>query len=155
MSFDYADLDLGPPLRDSLMDSVGVLEELGQWKGEPAIFTRRPLPQDAPDQVIIIEDPMALTDADALNSDRPIVHLDISFHGRKGAPGTSEDDTRVVVRRAYRARDHFHRQKFSVQPQGFSVIDVRAEGPVVGPTDNDKAISRIVTLTIRLRRARP
>ena len=51
----------------------------------------------------------------------------------------------------WRIRSLFHRQRFSVRPDGFSVIEVVAGGPVPGPTDDDKQVARIVQLRIRLR----
>jgi hypothetical protein len=82
------------------------------------------------------------------------VNLDLAVYGRKGKPGTAQDQTRVVERLGFRLRTHFHRQKFSVQPEGFSVIDVRAGGPVPAPTDDDQTIGRLVSLIVRLRRDR-
>ena len=152
---DFHDLDLGPPLRDSLMANPEITTALSQWKGEPAIFTRRPVPADAGDPIIIINPPFSIGDADALTSDRPIWEGDIAVYGRKGAPGTPEDQTREVDLIGHRIRDHFHRQRFSVRPEGFSVIDVRAGGPVPAPTDDDQTIGRLVTLIVRLRRQRP
>jgi hypothetical protein len=127
---------------------------LQQWKGEPAIFTRRPVPSDAPDLIILINPPASISDADGLTSDRPIVSIDVAVYGRKGEPQSAEDQTREVERLGFRIRTHFHRQKFSVQPEGFSVIDVRAGGPVPAPTDDDQTIGRLVPLVVRLRRDR-
>lgn len=151
---DPDDLDLGPPLRDSLMGNPDIALELEEWKGEPAIFTRRPVPTDAPDLIIIINPPFAISDADGLTSDRPIVQLDLAVYGRKGEPGTEQDQSRLVERLGFRLRTHFHRQRFSVRPEGFSVIDVRAGGPVPAPTDDDQTIGRLVPLIVRLRRDR-
>jgi hypothetical protein len=154
MSWDYDDLDLGPPLRESLMGNPDIALQLEQWSGEPAIFTRRPVPDDAPDLIILINPPASLTDADGLTSDRPIVSLYVAVYGRKGKPGTAEDQSRIVERLGFRIRTHFHRQRFSVQPEGFSVIDVRAGGPVPAPTDDDQTVGRLVSLIVRLRRNR-
>ena len=155
MSEPIHDLDLKPAIRDSLIDQPLISTGLGQWKGEPAIFTRRPVPKEAPDRFIIINDPFAISDADGLTSDRPIWQSDVAVYGRKGEPGTDQDDTRLIEVLGFRMRDHFHRQRFSVRPEGFSVIDVRAGGPVPAPTDDDQTVGRLITLTVRLRRQRP
>jgi hypothetical protein len=143
-------LDLLPALRDSVIDAIGT--SLPQWRGEPAVFTRRPIPEDAPSIVAIVNPPVSIGDADGLTSDRPIVVHDIAIYGDKGTPGTPQDDTRAVDAMAFQIRDHFHRQKFSVQPVGFYAIDVQARGPIPAPVDDDATVGRIVTLTIRLRR---
>lgn len=140
-------------LRKALIAAPGIGDAVEEWKGEPGIFTRRPVPQDAPERIIIINEPIGITDWDFLNSDHPLWNSDIGFYGRKGTPGTSADDTRAVDQMAGAARLLFHRQRFSVQPTGFSVTDVRVGGPFAGPTDDDKTVARIINLRIRLRRA--
>lgn len=149
---DGADLDLGEPLRAALLAAEHIVADLGRWNDEPAIFTRRPVPEDASDPMIIINPPAAITDDDALNSERPIVLIDLATYGRKAAPGTAGDQTRLVERLAYRQRALFHRQKFSVRPEGFSVIGIVATGPIAAPVDDEETVGRLVSLTIRLRR---
>jgi hypothetical protein len=143
-------LDLLPALRDSVIAAVG--PSLQEWRGEPAVFTRRPVPDDAPTLIVIVNPPASISDADGLTSDRPIVQHDIAVYGDKGAAGSEQDQTRQVDVIAFALRDHFHRQKFSVQPSGFYAIDVQARGPIPAPVDDDQTVGRIVTLTIRLRR---
>ena len=148
---------MGPPLRDALIAGdpvrgIVVGADLAEYKGEPAVFTRRPVPEDAEDPMIIINPPVGIGDFDALNSDRPVWSGTVALYGRKGAPGSSEDQTRLVDALGYRIRELFHRQRFSVRPDGFSVIDVVASGPIAGPVDDDKTVARIVGLRIRLRR---
>lgn len=152
---DFHPLDLKPAIRDSLMDNPDITSALAQWNSEPAIFARRPVPKDAPDPMILIEDAYAIGDADGLTSDRPIWQGDLKVYGRKGEPGSAEDQTRQVELVGFMIRDHFHRQRFSVRPDGFSVIDVRAGGPSVAPTDDDQTVGRMIALTVRLRRQRP
>lgn len=144
--------DLLPALRDGVIAAPGVAALLAQWNSEPAVFTRRPVPQDASDPMVLINPPLALTDADGLTSDRPIAQHDIVIYGQKGAPGSSGDQTRDVEMAAFLLRDHFHRNRFSVQPSGFHVIDVRATGPVAAPVDDEETVARLVSLTVRLRR---
>lgn len=146
-------MDLLPALREGVMECVGAIAELDEWKGEPAVFTRRPLPEDAPARLALINPPVAITDADGLTSFRPIVDHDIVVYGRKGMPGSAEDDTRAVERAAFALREHFHRKRFSVQPEGYSVIDVRVTGPSAAPVDDDQTVGRLISVTVRLRRA--
>lgn len=150
---DDHDLDLGPAIREALLGESGVADLLSTWTGEPAVFTRRPVPADATDPMIIVNPPRSVTDADGLTSDRPVWMGDVAIYGRRGAPGDpTEDDTRVVEQIGIRIRALFHRQRFALQVGGFHVIDIRAAGPVPAPVDDDKTVGRIVSLIVRLRR---
>jgi hypothetical protein len=138
-------------LRESVIDAIGAGLDL--WGGQPAVFTRVPVPKDAPARIAIVMPEAAVSDSDGLTSPRPIVQRDVAVYGRKGEPGSAEDQTRAVEADGYALRDHFHRKKFSVRPVGFSVIDVQARGPIVAPADDDETIGRIVSLVVRLRGA--
>ena len=143
-------LDILAALRTAAV--IAAAGELAEYKGEPAIFTRRPIPDDAPDLYLLVNPPAAITDADGLNSDRPIVTHDLAVYGRKGTPGGTSDQTRDVERISFLLRAYFHRDRFSVLPSGYYAIDVQARGPFVAPTDDEQTVGRIVSLTIRLRR---
>jgi hypothetical protein len=145
-------LDLLGALRDAIMSNADITALLDQWKGEPAIFTRRPFPSDAPDLAIGISAPASISDADGLTSDRPIVTHDIAVYGRRGQPGVASDQTRTVEAIGFMIREQFHRKKFSMQPTGFYVIDVLARGPMIAPVDDEQTVGRLVSLTVRLRR---
>lgn len=145
-------LDLKPALRSALLDVPAIVALLAQWKGEGAVFTRRPVPDDAPLPLAVISKPTALNDEDGLSSDRPVATHQIAFYGRKGRPGSTEDHTREVEEAAFLARQHFHRNRFSVVPTGYSVIDVQVRGPVDAPVDDDNMVGAVVVLTVRLRR---
>jgi hypothetical protein len=154
-------LDLGPALRAAIIAqtypplqpvATQVVEELSEWNGEPSVFTRRPVPADAADPMILINAPAAIGDEDGLTSSRPVPIIDLAIYGRKAEPGSPEDQTRAVERAAFALRELFHRQKFSVQPAGYSVTEIVAAGPFPAPVDDEVTVGRIVTLTIRLRR---
>lgn len=145
-------LDLKPALRDAIMDYPLVTDELSEYKGEAAIFTRRPVPSDAEYPFVQINHPSAIGDRDGLNSDRPVVVIDIMVYGDVGEPGTPQDQTRAVDRAAYALRELFHRQRKSVQPDGFYAISITARGPMPAPVDDEKTVGRVVSLTIALRR---
>ncbi len=154
-------LDLGPPLRAAIIDqqdpaltaiAASIVALLGEWQGEACVFAYRPIPDDAPDPVIIINAPAAISDGDGLTSDRPVVELDIATYGTRGQIGGSSDQTVAVEAIGFALRQLFHRQKFSVQPEGYSVIEIVASGPFPAPVDDDGEVGRLVSLTIRLRR---
>jgi hypothetical protein len=150
---DDFDLDLGPALREALLNEPSIATNLSVYAHEPAVFTRRPVPSEAVYPLIICNDPTAITDEDGLRSDRPVWGPgDIAIYGRKAAPGSPEDQTRLVQQIGLRARRLFHRQKWALQVEGFHVIDIRASGPVPAPVDDDKTVGRIVSLIVRLGR---
>lgn len=138
-------LDLGGAIRESLMGVEPITSELGQYKGEPSIFTKRPIPAEATYPLIVINPDSAIGDEDGLTSDRPLVIRDLAAYGQQ------PDHLRAVERIGYRMRAHFHRRKFSVTPQGYDVIDIRAAGPIPAPVDDADTVGRMVSLTIRLR----
>ena len=154
-------LDLGPALRaaflnqqdatlqalaESIVDRLGKVDEV-----DPSLFAFRPVPDDALDPMILINAQVSVTEADAIRSERPIVIADIAIYGKQGTPGDPSDQSPIVEAIAFDVRKLFHRQRFAVQPDGYSVIDIRATGPVPAPTDDDGEMGRVVTLTIRLR----
>ncbi len=139
-------LDLAPQLRDALIAASPISSELAIYIGEPAIFTRRPLPADAPFPLMVINPAAAIGDQDYLNSLLPVVMRDIAIYGNQ--PG----DYRLVERLAYLTRDLFHRNKWAIAPDGYDVIQIVAKGPIPGATDDQTTVGRVVGLTVQLRR---
>lgn len=144
------DLNLGPPIRTALIGAEPIASDLSEWQGEPAVFTRRPVPPNAADPMIIVNPDSAVTDEDGLTSERPVVVRDIAIYGKKGPPGDPSDQTRIVERLGFRVRRLFHRQKFALVVPGYSVIDIVAAGPIPAPVDDEATVGRIVSLTVRL-----
>lgn len=146
MSVEPDDLDLGGPIRTAMIEHEPIISLLGQWKGEPAIHTRRPVPGDSPYPLILINPPSAIGDEDGLTSDRPFALVDVAAYGRQ------PDQLREVEKLGFAMRRLFHRNKFALVMVGYSIIDIRAAGPMPAPVDDAKTVGRMVTLTIRLRR---
>jgi hypothetical protein len=148
------DLDLGPPIRAAILAQGPITALLGKYKAQPSIFTRRPVPAEAKDPIVLINDPASLVDSNsALSKDSPVIVIDVAIYGKKGAPGSTVDQTREVQEVGMLIRELFNRNRWALSPSGFHVIDVRAAGPVPAPVDDDKTIGRIVTLTVSLRRS--
>jgi hypothetical protein len=154
-------LDLGPAIRAAILDqqvpalqpiAQAIAAALGRYSGAPAVFAYRPIPTDAPQRVLVINEDAAISDADALTSDRPIIQRDVIAYGLRGSPGDAGDDSPAIEAMGYQLRELFHRQKFSVRPEGYSVIQIIVTGPVPAPVDDDGEIARMVSLTISLRR---
>lgn len=140
-------LDLAPAIRTALIEDAEVQNFAGEWRGAPAVATRRPVPAEFPARMLLINPDAAIGNEDAINSDRPIVVRDIAIYGNQ------PDDYREVEALGYHLRTKFHRQKWSIEPEGYSVVDIVVSGPIPGPVDDDKTVARIVSLTIRLRRS--
>lgn len=139
-------LDLGASIRTALLAEAPIYGLLGEWSGEPSIFTRRPVPSEAQYPMIVVNPDIAITDQDALRSKRPIVTKDVIVYGDQ------PDGYRVVEQLGYAIRELFHRERFSIDVDGYDVVQIVASGPNVAPTDDDKTVGRVVTLTISLRK---
>lgn len=139
------DLNLAAPIRLALLDAAPISSALTLWEGEPAIFTRRPVPQDALYPFVVISPDVTISDEDALVARRPIVVRDIVVYGEQ------PDQYRLVEDTAYRVRALFHRQRFSVIVAGYSVVEIVAKGPMPSPADDLQHIGRMVSLRFRLR----
>lgn len=140
------------PIRTAVVMDEILAAGLSQWNGEPACFTRRPVPDDAEHIFCLINPPSDVRDIDALVARRDLVSINLAFYGTKAPAGEEADDTREVDELAERARTIFHRNKWAIQSDAFEIIDIVASGPFAGPTDDDKEIARIVNLRMRLGR---
>lgn len=139
-------LDFAPDLRDALLAAPAISGLLGEYASNPAIFTRLPVPADAPAVYIVIPPVTALTDEDGLDSLRPVIVRDIAVFGKQ------PDDYRTVEQIAYTIRDLFHRQRFSVINTGYDVVSITASGPLVAPVSDSQTVGRLITLTIQTRK---
>lgn len=144
-------LNLNAPLRTALKDDAMIAAILSEWKGEPSIFTRRPVPDDATEIMLVIGPDLSIGNEDALVSQRPVVSRDIIAYGRKGPPGDAADQTREVEALGYLLRAKFHRKKWSITVPGYQVFEITVQGPFVAPTDDDSIMARGVSLTIKLK----
>lgn len=139
-------LDLGAPIRTALLADAGITALLSTWNSAAAVFTRRPTPSDATRPLIVVSEDIAVTDADGLRSDRPIVIRDILVYGDQ------PNHYRDVETLGYLIRDLFHRQKGSVFSSTYDIIDIRATGPRAAPTSDEEVVGRIVSLTFMMRK---
>ena len=138
-------LDLAPAILAAIKTDPTITGLLSTFQGEPAIATRRPVNDGMEYPLIAISPDVAVNDADALTSFRPVVIRDIIVYGNQ------PDDYRTVEQIGYRLRDLFHRNRDVIIPTGFDVIAVTATGPRAAPTSDDETVGRVVSLTIQLR----
>ena len=137
-------LDLAPALYAAVASNVGVASQLGIYNGEPAIFTRRPIPEASTYPLVAISPDVTIGDEDGTNYDSPTVVRDVTVYG------LGEVQYRAVETLAYLLRTQFHRQRDSITVTGWNVVSIIASGPRSAPTDDDQTIGRVITLTIKL-----
>lgn len=138
-------LDLAPAIRTALIAESTITGLITERLGEPAVFTRRPVPDDAELPYIVVSEDVSITDADGLTSDRPVVVRDVLIYGNQ------PDDYRKIEQLGYLVRELFHREKESIDPADYHVVEITTAGPRAAPTSDDEIVGRVVTLTIQLR----
>lgn len=139
-----ASMDLMGPLYVALADDTFITSRLGTFMS-PAIFTRMPIPDEqATYPMIVVQPPSLIGNEDGLVVRRPVLNIAVVVYGAQ------DDQYRTVEELGYYIRNKFHRQKRSITVNGFSIIDIVANGPIPGPTDDFRHVARAVTLTIRM-----
>lgn len=138
-------LDLAPAIRTAILAVPTITGLLTDYKGTPAVLTRRPVPDGVVMPYVVVSEDITVTDADGLTSDRPVVMRDVLVYGAQ------PDDYRAVEQIGYELRETFHRQQFSLILADYDVIEITAVGPRAAPTSNAETVGRVVTLNIQLR----
>lgn len=140
-------LDLAPSIRTALLAEPTITGLITEYLGEPAVLTRRPVPDGVVFPFIVVSEDISIVDADGLRSDRPVVVRDVLIYGHQ------PDDYRAIEQLGYSVRELFHREKASIVSTDYDVVEIIATGPTAAPTSDDEIIGRVVTLTIQLRRS--
>jgi hypothetical protein len=138
-------LDLAAPIRNALIGNGPLCALLALWNGEPAIFTRRPVPGDAAYPFILVSPDISIGDEDGLKSLRPTPRRDIGIYGLQ------PDDYRKVEAAGYLIRTQFHKQRFAVEIPGYRVVQISVTGPMAAPVDNANEVGRACLLRFRLK----
>lgn len=140
--------DLAIPFRNALVASSAVTAKLTAYKGSYPVFTHRPVPTDAPYPMIVVSPDISLTDQDGINDFRPVQVRDIAVYGL--------NDTTAKYRNVevlgYLVRQMFHGNRLAISVPDWNVVDINAIGPIPAPTDDDKTVARLVSLTVQLAR---
>lgn len=140
---------IAPDIRTAIIAQPDVTNFLSQWNGAPAVFTRRPVPEDATFPMIVISPDITHGDWDGLKARRDTITKDVIIYGRVAAPGSPEDHTRRVEAVALLLREVFHRQPRSLVNPSYRVVSINVTGPLIAPTDSDSIVARVVTLIVR------
>ncbi|QIG67374.1 hypothetical protein EVB39_045 [Rhizobium phage RHph_TM3_3_9] len=141
--------DLAPSIRAAILAESDITNYLSQWNGAPAVFTRRPVPEDAQFPMIVISPDIAHDDFDGLKARRDVITRDVIIYGRVAAAGSADDHTRRVDAIGYLLREIFHRQPHVLVNADFRVVSINVTGPLAAPTDSDSIVARVVTLIVR------
>lgn len=142
-------VDVAAPIRTALIGASTVTAELTVYHSSYPVFTRRPVPDDAPYPLIIVSPDVSVGEEDGLNDLRPVITRDISIYGTNGVDSTN-NQYRAVERAAYAVRNLFHRRRNSISVPDWSVTSVVASGPIAAPVDDAQTVGRVVTLIMRL-----
>ena len=143
--------DLLPAIRASLVGDADIIDELTAYAGSYPVFTRRPVPNNAPYPLIVVNPQIQVGQVDGISDQKPILTHDIAVYGRNGMAGTV-DNYRAVERIAFLIHQLFHRRPASVSVSGWGVVDVTALGPFPAPVDDEQTVGRRVEVTARLAR---
>lgn len=142
-------LDLSESIRAAVVAESAVTGELPAYKGSYPVFTRVPVPDDAPYPMIVVPDEAGAGDEDGIDFLAPVVVRDVVVYGRND----SVAHYLQAVALADAVWELFHRRRASIEaPAGWSVTDVRASRPRPAPDDGEQLVGRRVELTVRLSR---
>jgi hypothetical protein len=138
--------DMSQSIRASLLGDSFVSANLPSYLGSLTVFTRRPVPPDAPYPMIVVDPDKADVDIGGLNFNQLRILADINVYG----DNSTSANYRLTEQLGYAAFDLFHRNRFSVQVQGWQTARVWCNGPVQIPSDDDMRVGRLISLTAEL-----
>jgi hypothetical protein len=144
-------MDLSAPIRAALVGRSAITTELTAYKGSYPVFTRVPVPDDAPTLVLVVSSGFQAGEEDGLNDHRPLLLRDVLVYGLRSTD-PSQDEYRAVERIAFEVRELFHRRRTAIVVPGWSVADIIADGPAPAPVDDEQTVGRRVSLTVKLAR---
>lgn len=139
-------VNLSEPLRTALISSGAITSLLVPYKNSYPIFTRRPVPDDAPDIGIIISSDIITDEQDGINDFRPIITRDIIIYGPNDIPA---DKYRRVEQLSFEVRNLFHNKSDVITVPGWTVVLITVNGPLPIYRE-DQSVLTAVTLAIRL-----
>lgn len=139
-------VDLAQPIRNALVGASSITSLLPAYLNGYPVFTRRPVPDDAPFPNLVVSPDVAADEQDGVADQRPVLQRDVMVYGRN----TTDAEYRAVEAVARQVHTLFHRQRNSITVSGWGVVDVVARFPMPAPTDDEQTVGRVVPLTIRL-----
>ena len=141
--------DLAVPLRNALINAVAIQALVASYQGSYAVFTRRPTPDNVYPQIVVSGE-ITFGNEDGNNYFAPMMTRDVTAWGLNDV-ATNFRNVEVLGRAI---RDLFQRQRSSIVVPSWNVTDIQCRGPVRAPSDDDKLVGRLVSVTVRLSAAR-
>ncbi len=141
-------IDLQPAIRSVILNDQNIASLLTNYNGSEPIFTRRPVPTDAPYPLILISHVVADNQIDYVRFGRRILTYDVAVYGLND----SAANYRKVEQIARLIANKFHRiQPYEISmPVGSSLIQSTVIGPLSAPVDDDNKIGRVVILNLEV-----
>lgn len=137
--------DLSAPIREAIVGASAITDLLPDYVGDYPVFTRKPVPEDAPFPQIVASD-LTITDEDGVNFAMPVLTWDVSVFGKNDTPA----NYRKVRTIAGLLRDLFQRPARNLIVPDWGLVDVMCHGPMPAPDDDLTIVGRSLTMTIRL-----
>lgn len=142
-------IDLQPTIRTFLLNDVTISSKLSDYSGSKALFTRRPVPQDASYPVGIISPIISDIETDYIScAERRALQYNVIFYSNNDTSSSYRD----VESLAFRAANLLHRaDRFAfVMPQNSTLIQTTASSPFPAPTDDIVKVARGITLNVEV-----
>ena len=138
--------DLSVPLREAIVGNAGITALLPAYKGSYPVFTRTPVPNDAPSPRLVISPNLVTTHEDGICDIRVRVEREIYVSGE------NDRDWQRVDQIARQLVTLFHRKRQSLSLQdGWRVTNIIASTYGLPPIDaNDLAVQMAVRLAITI-----
>lgn len=136
-------IDLAVPIRTALIGQSGIMTNIASYLNSKAVFTQRPAPADAAYNMIMVSPDITSTNEDGVSDKRPMQTRDIAVYGLN----TPDTNYAAVEAAGYAIKQFFHRNKNAIIVPGWGITQITATGPIPGPTDDEKVIARVVSVT--------
>jgi hypothetical protein len=141
-------IDLQPAIRSVILNNVEISSLLPNYNGSEPIFTRRPVPTDAPYPLVLISHVVADNQIDYVKCGRRVLTYDLAVYGLND----SAANYRKVEQIARLIATKFHRiAPYAISmPTGSSLIQSTVIGPLSAPVDDNNKVGRVVILNLEV-----
>ncbi len=145
--------DLAIPLRNAIVGNNAIMTNMPPAAtGDDNVYTRRPVPQNAPFPVIVIGPDIVNVDKGGLTDERLAIKRDIAIY----ATNDTAERYRLTEQVAFAVFSLFHRNPFAIIVPNWKVVQIWARGPMQQPVSSeDEFVARLVELTVELNAEMP
>lgn len=139
-------MNLQPAIRSFALADSTFSNFLTVYNGSKALFTRRPVPEDAVYPLAVVSPAITYRESDFVSGTK---HFYLTHDFLIFDTNDSSSSYRAVEDAAFRIRNLFHRldvNSFNT-PSGYRLLLCLADYPIPGATDDLIKVSRVVQLT--------